>query len=465
MIKYKYTVINQENKQLDGIISAIDENAARKELNDLGFAIISIQKTTEETFDNTNVNPETPQQIPVFEFSAIDKNNRRIIGTIQSQDRYSAFRRLIDEYAFKVEYIVDNNLDEASKEQAKMLGVLDLNDKLQEESLAKTEKTPEDTDLKEFEIKHAILNEQVNFVLERVKEIIETYGPQLKQETKEKIKYFVDKILRIRSSTNLEYIKQTAEELLTFLQKEELFINESQNFKEKTQILVEAKGMMLQLKKQKNDAEQSSLLSKYYAWKRKKFTDEKAASTTDRLIRAIAETIFSIPSDTPEALEAQQQLQELNNQLKRYAQLYFQAPSPEFKAETVYILKKLWNQRKAIKQKIKLLAQTQRQNDNSIHPFQLLYEEFFSLSGWLLCFYLIYYFVSIYISTKNLTTDKVPFIFYIYNSSFLKYFLTTVFLLHIGISIKESFFKKNHIATAVIIPITLFALLVTYINL
>ena len=42
--KFKYIVINEENKQLYGTIGATDEGSARKELNELGFSIVSIEE-------------------------------------------------------------------------------------------------------------------------------------------------------------------------------------------------------------------------------------------------------------------------------------------------------------------------------------------------------------------------------------------------------------------------------------
>ncbi len=449
MPRYKYIVINQENSQLNGTIGAQDEAAARKELGELGFAIISMVQMPEE---EAAVVESAAKEIPVFEFAALDKNRRRVVGTIQATDRFGAFKRLVYEYAFEVEYIIDNKLNDTQKEIERIKGAADLQDKLNEELMASQKhETNEEKDLKEFEQKQAALKQQIEFVLVKVKELLDHYDKELKPETKEKIRYFIDKILRIRSSTNLEYIRKTAEDLLTFIQGEELFLNEQSMLSEKTKLLVEAKGMMMQLK-QGHIKDETGIVEKLRKIRKEKLEKENASSL-DKIVALLISIAIGANTETDEIIQTKKDISIIYGQIKQYLMLYFQAPSPEFKKESLESVKKLWQERNRLKQKLKLLKKIAGEtNQNRANIGHGLTQEALTFTGWLLCFYLVYYFISIYATTKNIGMENTPFIFYIYKSSFLKYFLATLFLFHSSVSIKINYFKGNRLAGLIITP-------------
>jgi len=276
MPRYRYTVINQENKQLQGTIGAPDEQSARLELNDLGFSIVELSEITEES-------GKTASEMPIFEFAALDKNQKHVVGTIQAEDPYKAFIRLISEYDFEVEYVIDNELPEKDKETERKKGAYDLYSKYQEENAVKNKETSDEKDLKEFEKKQAVLKQQIDFVLAKVKSMLDDYEKDMLPETKEKIRRYVEKILRIKSSTNLDYIRKTAEEMLLFLQKEELFLHESGRNRDKTRLLVEAKSMMMQLKKGQSKTS-VNLTDKIRQWHDEHITNVNEPSSLDKFL-------------------------------------------------------------------------------------------------------------------------------------------------------------------------------------
>jgi hypothetical protein len=157
----------------------------------------------------------------------------------------------------------------------------------------------------------------------------------------------------------------------------------------------------------------------------------------------------------------------VNGQIWQYIHLYTQSSTPEFKAETKEGLKRLFGERKKLKTKLKLLRKEfyrQRKvagEETSMHKFAV---ELYSFSGWMLVFYLIYYFASIYVSSKNFGLTEIPNYFFVYRSSFLKYFLAVLFLLHISLGTKIVFFKKNHIASYFISPFFVLASILVLLN-
>lgn len=462
MPKYQYNVINQENKALSGTISAPDEQSARAELNQLGFSVIGMVEIP-ETAEQAQEGPS----MPVFEFAGIDKTLKRVVGTIQAEDRYNAFKRLVTEYAFEVEYLVDQNLPEAQKTEEKAKGVFELQNQMDEELQVLQKKVSgENQDMKEFEEKQEILKAQVDFVLKKVKEMLDLYENEMKRETKEQIRKYVDKILRIKSSTNLDYIRKTCEELLTFLQKEEIFLHEEARMKERTQMVLEAKSMMMQLHSTKGAANMSinELLRR---WREKHIFKNERPSFFEKAADFFVGIMIGFMPENDEIKEIQRQIEIVNQQLRQYLVLYFQATTPEYKKEAKTSFFKLRIEKKKLKKELKEARKrlkSQYREVGGVMPFDNFTKELLSFTGWLLAFYLIYYFASIYLNTKELGTLNLPQTFTVYKTNFLKYFLTTLFLFHSAVSIKINFFRKSEVATLVITPVFLLTTAVIILN-
>lgn len=459
MANFRYVVVTGENKQLQGTIGAPDEKSARSELNELGFSVISIEEIGEEA-------PSGEAQIPVWEFSAIDKNNKQVAGTIQAEDRYSAYVRLITEYEFDVESIVDKNLPEDQKEKVRKQGVYDLAEQYSEQVTEQVKETADEKDLKEFERKQEILQRQINFVLDKVKEMLDKYESDMQPEVKAKIRNKVEKILRIKNSTNLDYVRKSTEELLKLLQKEELFLHKEAHVNDRTKMVVEAKSMAMQLKSGKKK-KSINLMDEIHRWRQEKILKNENPNALESFLDFLAKLFLGIHLENEKIREIKNEISSTNEQLKQYLRLYFEATDPQYKAQTKSGIAKLWNKRKLLKKQLKQArkeSKTARKQSGEATPMERFADELTSISGWLLAFYLIYYFVSLYATTKEFGLQEIPGLFYVYRSEFLKYFLSTLFLLYAGLAIKKIFFPKNDTAGLVITPIFLVSIFLIYFN-
>lgn len=460
MPKFRYTVVNNSNQQLQGTISSPDEASARKELNELEFSIVSIQEIPEDEAGSES-------ELPVFEFAGLDKNQKRVAGTIQAEDDYNAYKRLLEEYEFEIEYVIPHNLTDAQKEKARKKGAYQLHQKLEEELLGSQQKeTADEKDLKEFEKKQAVLQQQIEFVLGKVKEMLDKYEQNMSPATKEKIRQQVDKILRIKNSTNLDYIRKTTEDLLEFIQKEEIFLHESEHMEDRTNMVVEAQSMMMELKRGKSKSNMS-ITDAMRQWREENIIQNENPPIYFRIFDGIVSPILGITTETQKMLDIKQKIQTVNAQLKHYVILYFQAPDPEFKNQARTGLKNLWQQRKKLKKELaaeKKRIKLERKSSEQLTPMEKLAHQLLSFTGWLLAFYLVYYFLSIYTTSKEIGEFAIPGVFYIYRSAFLKYFLATVFLLHSALSLKINFFKRNEVASLIITPVFFLSLIVIYLN-
>jgi len=462
MPKYQYSVINQENKSLSGTISAPDEKSARAELNQLGFSVIGMNEIPEN-----EVQAQEGPVLPTFEFAGIDKTQKRVVGTIQAEDRFGAFKRLVTEYAFEVEYLVEQNVPEAQKAEAKAKGVFELQNQMDEDLQVLQKKVSgESQDLKEFEEKQETLKLQVDFVLKKVKEMLDLYENEMKRETKEQIRKYVDKILRIKSSTNLDYIRKSCEDLLTYLQKEEIFLHEDARMKERTQMVLEAKSMMMQLHNTKGSGNMSihELLNR---WRNKHIAKNERPSTFEKLADFLVGIVIGFIPENEEIKGIQHQIDIVDQQLRQYILLYFQATTPEYKKEAKTSFFKLRQEKKKLKKELKE-ARKRLKNEfrekGDVTQFENFFQELLSFTGWLLAFYLIYYFGSIYLNTKQFGNMNLPQPFTVYKTNFLKYFLTTLFLFHSALSVKLNFFRGSDVATLVITPIFLLSTILIALN-
>ncbi len=442
MPQYFYTVINKENKELNGTINAPDEATARQELNALSFSILSLKigVSSESSHD------EKESSITKFEFSAIDKNTKKIVGTIQGEDVYQVYKRLTGEYQFEVQSLYPADASEEEKKKAILKGVDFLKDQEKEEQMlqARSQQNKQ-LDEQQFLEQQARLKTQVNFVLQKVSSILDTYREELDPATKAKIKYYVEKILRIKNSTNLDYIHQSCQEMLTYLQKEEIFLNQDQRKREKTQLSIDAKSMMIGLNRL-NHPQGLDILGGLRKWRIAHIGDNTSPSTGEKFINLLISPLIGTTPETAQITEARLKIQNTDAQIKEFITLYFQAPDPEFKKETKNNIIHLWNQHKLQKQDLNKLLREQKAallTGVEFTPIEILQREIFSLAGWVLTFYIIYYFATIYINTKQIDILAETRLSQIFQTSIIKYFFTTLFLFVSFLSLKIEFFHRK----------------------
>lgn len=465
MPQYSYTLINAENQELNGTINAPDEAAARKELSAIG-SIITLNTVADnapaplpEANEKQVAEAEQEGKTIKFDFEATDKNGKKVVGTIQGEEIYPVFKRLIKEYQFKVEQLYPSDLDEKEKEKARLHGVENLQDQLEEEKMEQEiRQKRKQLDQIEFEQKQEKMKTQVDFVLKKVNEILTVYAEELDPERKAKIKYYVEKILRIKNSTNLDYIRQTCEEMLTYLQKEEIFLNQEQRLKEKTKLSVEAKSMMMELNRINKPAGKD-IFDSLREWRVDRITNNPEPTTIDRIIDiAITPLIGSLPED-PEIIDLRNHIRSTNSQLKEFLIIYFQAPDPDFKKETKETLLRLWEKRKQEKKTLKeLIHQKHEEKLTNIEytSMEVLEKEIFGVAGWVLAFYIIYYFITIYLNSKEIVFIPATKLNNLFQTEMIKYFFTTLFLFVCFLGIKIEFFKRKPLITPILFVLFLF---------
>lgn len=454
-MRFKYTSTNAEGKQLTGVINAPSEEAARTELNKLGFSILEIKEAAET---------DQPQEgLQKFEFEAIDKNGKKIKGSIPAKEPLFAYKRLIEEYSFAVHYLAPENASEAEKAQLKQSGTQALQTEYELEKQKQTEKAAEHAiETPEFLEEKKRVDAEVDLIVEKIKTILSQYEGKISPDKKSEIEGYMDKLLRIKSSNNLEYIKNTGVELLQKIQEEELFLSSQEHESERKSLLLESEKMLLEL--QKTTASKVDMgvqiQSTVSEW------EEQLKGTKFEFLIGPIRTARQWFEVNPEVQRLKTQLKTLRSQ--KWDALKIVAKSPkETKSAAINDLKDLQKKTKEIRSKLRSIKQLRHEKNLIIKKERHIYfiEEIETFSGWLLFFYLAYYFLGHYITLRGIPID--PFLgipFDLSDSILFKYLLAIIFLVHAASSIKINFFLRSKVADAVLTTTTIVLCLLTLFN-
>lgn len=447
---FHYIALSAEQKELSGVIEAADEQSARKKLNNLGLSIVSINQVDSFTQaaaagDNKNV----------FEFEGIDKNSKRVTGTIKAITPIQAYARLTDEYLLSVLSLFKSTLAPAEKEEAKKMGVESL--KKDYEKLyggKKKKQKDEELVLARQQQERKELIEKVDETIQRIEKFLKDFEPDLKLEERSAIRSYIDQLLRIKDSTNLEHIRSTCERMLSHIQKQELFIHEGQRVRESSQVKVETEDMLKRLQ-QTGLQQEIDIVKTAMEWQHKPF------------LRPLASLIlFFAQSQNPEVLILKNQIKEINRHVWLYIKMAITAKSPDIRKEAIQTVKGLFEERKRIKLQIKAIRDVEKKKNIVVAEPTYVWEQIGSALGFILAFYLIAYIISYPFTIKKFDLPiKIPDSFYFYNSGLIKGVTLFVFLAFGAVTARNLWLKKSWATYLVVYPLTIFVFLLIVINL
>jgi len=444
MTKFKYTVVNNQNQQLTGTINAPNIKSARDELNHLGLSVISIEEitNTQET-DSIATNEET------FDFEAFDTTGRRILGRIKESNKEAAYARLKKEYNFDVVSLFPNTLSPKEKKTEKEKGINDIAINFQQNKESNPTLKENESITSDFELLQNTLQAKVESALQKVEEFLTQFAGEIKQKEEKSIREQMDKIKILKNSTNLNHIEGLTENLLNTIQKQKIFLHRDKFMKAKTSVSIEAKRMVSDLHK----APKRSI----------KPSNSKNAS----IITKIENKLNSFFKQDPEVLKIKEEIRATTINIFEYIKLYLKTSTPNEKEEIKNRMKSIYEKRKELKLKLKDAQNKYSQNlinNSSKDVFVNITEQLHGFTGWLLTFYLIYYFIGLYLTTKQIVYQSPPAGLAIYDTFILKYLLPIIFLAHIFLSLKRLFYPKNITLDIIGIPIVLLSSLLIIFN-
>lgn len=454
-MQYQYTATNTEGKQLNGVINTASEDEARTQLNNLGFSILSLQES-----QNTI---ETKADLTKYEFEAIDKNGKQVKGTLPAKTPFLAYKRLADEYHFTLQYLAATTASPEEKINMRQAGLEQLKNQYDlEKNQHPIEASAPLTEDPKFLAERDTLLREVDRILKEVNTLLARFETKISPEKRAEIAGIIDKLGRIKSSNNLEYIRHTSKELLKKVQEDEIFLAEQDHDEERHAILQESQRMMLELG-QKSAAQvdvgvqiKESLSN----------VEKKLKGTSFEFLLHPLNGIKAWFTDPPEVERLKTQQSVLRSQQWQAFKMALKTPKT-LRQSAWENVRDISIQKKEIR---KSLHDLKHRRDNSHllikkekHVFFL--EELNSFTGWLLFFYLLYYFVGHYVTTRGLPLRPLLGIpFDMGESVLFKYLLAFAFILHAGLSLKLNFFLRNKTASMVLVSSVLAASLLILFN-
>lgn len=445
MAQFQYTAVNSSGKKLSGLIGAANEEEARKQLNTFGISLLAIQKTAETDAQSVTQETGTSAELTKFEFEAFDKAGKKVIGTIPASSRYKAFKRLMDEYQFEVSYVVPVGANEEERAKAKSEDLSVLKAEYEAQNKVTDRAAIEDQKITaEFEVKRKALLQKVDFILEKIKALLASYQGEIKPDAQKLIQTYVDKLLRIKSSTNLDYIATTSEELLKKVQDQELFLHKEKMQTQRDHLKLEAQKLMATLHEKPVQAGITDSLEQ---------VQSQLQGSDNKLFQGLAAWISNL-LPTPEEKEMKSKIATVSRQIWTYRKILWTSPAST-KEEARQSLQALIDERKRLKQELKNRV-LERKNKNADQEVAepLITEELNHFLGWLLAFYLVAYFFSHYVSAKVFPGgNPLPGDFNLLASGTLRYLLLSVFLWHVLLTFRVEYLRYKPWGNLVVLPL------------
>jgi hypothetical protein len=446
MAQYQYTAVNSTGKKLSGIIGATSEEEARKQLNTFGISLLAIQQTAETPAKTQTGEAATTSELTKFEFEAFDKAGKKVLGTIPASSRYKAFKRLMDEYQFEVSYVVALGASEEDRARAKTEDLTALKAEYEAQTKVVDRKVVEEQKISaEFENKRKQLLEKVDFILNKIKELLTEFQNEMNPASQKLVQSYIDKLLRIKSSTNLDYIESTSEELLRKVQDQELFLHKEKMGRERDHLRLEAQKLMATLHSQPA----ATTLTQNIEQVQSKFNESK-----NPLLKGLAAWLARL-LPTPEEKEIHKKISQVSRDIWTYRKIVWTAPATT-KEEAHQSLQALLDEKTRLKQELRNMVAARKNAGSEEATEPLLTEEANHFLAWLLAFYLVAYFFSYYISAKVLPGgNPLPGDFNLLSSVTLRHLLLSVFLWHVLLSFRVEYLRYKPWANLVVLPLGL----------
>ncbi|MBN1258955.1 hypothetical protein JXA05_04335 [Candidatus Peregrinibacteria bacterium] len=216
MIKFSYTALSSQNQKLTGVMEADSLDSAQAELHKMGFSILAINEISEVVFEEQKKQEEETRKkegIITFSFKAKDTAGKEINGTIDSKNAYTAFLRLSTEYRFRVMELYPSDASEQEKAQmASRITEFAARMKAEKAETGKPEKTKDELDETEEKTDKNIVAEIDHFII-NTKTALANHKNRFTPPFLAQIEKTLGELERIRTSNNLKHISEMCNEL------------------------------------------------------------------------------------------------------------------------------------------------------------------------------------------------------------------------------------------------------------
>ncbi len=222
-MKFFYTALTTDNKKITGVLDTPDREGATGELHKMGVAILSVNEISEEEyvkFQREEEENKAKKGIRTFQFLASDNFGKEIEGTIDALDDYAAYKRLREEYQFKIDNLYISSATEEEKARAKALipGFEDQLTQQQKETNkdVRLSASKEEKQENEGDFDKEIIGE-IDRVIVSTKKTLEQHSGFFSTELILEIQNSLGELERIRTSNNIKHITEVSNDLYALI--------------------------------------------------------------------------------------------------------------------------------------------------------------------------------------------------------------------------------------------------------
>lgn len=221
MAKYKYLVFDQSAKEIEGYIDAGTLEEARERLNQYGFSVLQINEV-----QALDISQYLPEGHVVFIFEAYDSAGKNIKGTIEDVSVFAAFRRLYEEYGFKITRIYPESAGQTERD-ASVEDVLRFIEQIAQEKrdadraklpLLERILVPKEED---NSADRKALQDMIEKVVTKSHTFLDKYNLAVGGEVRKSVREQSEQLSFLRNSNNPEYVFSLAEGILRQIADEE----------------------------------------------------------------------------------------------------------------------------------------------------------------------------------------------------------------------------------------------------
>jgi len=476
-MKYSYTALTTDNKKISGVLEAKDQQAGEAELHRMGVAIIAFEEISDAEFEKLKKEENTKKEesgIKTFTFLAVDPNNQEVEGTIDATEGYTAYKRLINEYKFKVKNLYASNATEAEINAAP--GILEgYTARLTEEQSENKIKNGDSNTEGEKKIHEEVIKE-IDAVIISSKKILESHNDFFSISLIGEIEKKLGQLERVRSSNNIKHITEISNELYELVsnpdktegkdigQEFKAIIGEMEDsalVKKEFDLYkkaVEASGVnkifdkiteKLKAITESTDEEKNkkpSIISKLKLSihnKLSKLTSRKKKKEKEpsKITIAITEFFKLLKAESPAIKKARKK--ELKNALKALFSKSDKKTKEDNSEKADTTTKVKTENEKRIEKKRAVKAKPEKRGKLDFTAF---FVEIDSFLGWLLSFYIIFFFMVNISLEKNIILSR-EFIFKTMKSPLILNITIFILVLHFILRIRNLHFRNNILGT------------------
>jgi len=452
-MKFSYTALNEQNQQLKGVLEADSLELAQEQLHKMSLSILMIDEINDETFKKQTTKQEGQSTgIESYIFQANDPQGKVVNGTIDAKDIQNAYQRLVQEYHFIVTDLHHINANpteiEVSKEKISAYAA-----KLSENMAVSH---PDETDKKATQEQNVEMHKKVTIEIDTFiitsKKILDGYQNYFTGTFFSELKDTLNQLERIRSSNNLKHITEVAHEVYELASYPDNISSEKFNSDTQYQKILDDLRATALVKKELTISVPAAKISSWFSKLSGHFKEiHKNAASNGKskvFIKWLADLFDSLHvkfysnshNQTIKSAAMDPGLPKIWTTLKSI----FSAPNDILretrKREFKDAIKEYRQLRNDVAEKKRELAAV---NKKDFNPFFL---ELDSFLGWLLFFYIFYFYIVNFSLEKNI---GVPTEFILKTLESPLVINITIFLLlaHFVLRMKTNHFRQNFLGS------------------